>query len=112
IRELTTHTAHQTHITSMHTFVDLTTHNEQCSRRQTASQHHDHQTLEGQDITCIKRQEYEAHVRNRGVGQQTFHICLLECTPGTVEDTNQTQNNREVCKLCRSCREEWNHKTK
>src|SRR5690606_2952286 len=56
IRELTTHTAHQTHITSMHTFVDLTTHNEQCSRRQTVSQHHDHQTLEGQDITCINRQ--------------------------------------------------------
>src|SRR5690606_42076909 len=70
------------------------------------------QTLEGQDITCINRQLYEAHVRNRGVRQQTFHICLLECTPGTVEDTNQTQNDREACKLCRSCREEWNHKTK
>ncbi len=50
--------------------------------------HLNHRALQRQLAAGVDGNQHKAHVRNRGVSNQTFDISLREGHPGTVEDTD------------------------
>ena len=90
----------------MDTFIKLTTKNKQTRRRQTVRNHLDYRAPVGQLAAGVDSNQHEAHVGNRGVGDQTFDIGLGEGHPRTVEDADNTQPHSNWRELCRRVREQ------
>ncbi len=90
----------------MHTLVELTADDEHTGGRQTVCDHLDHRTLVRQLVARINGDQDKAHVRNRGVSNQTFDIGLRERHPCAVENADDAKPHGDRCELGRRIREQ------